>query len=291
VNANELTVLIDVPTDIDFPTANAYLTGYLGNPEIITQLTAQPFYDQSAFASAHDYFCQIAIDATFFCPFRRTARAISDTDDSVYAYYMTFIYKYIQENFPSYGAFHGEELPFVFADPNPPSFNGIPLKITPQEYSYFSALFQNYYNNFVLNGNPVRITANDPEWCPFWPKYDSTKGRSNAEKVLNITNNNPKVFKGGIEPFHCEFWDKVQPLLNVQNPNPTPAPTHRPHHYHTKPPVHHNYEEHEFLDFNKKEAKSAKNINPGEEVIEASLVTASVVISVATHSPFTTSFW
>jgi len=241
------------------PTVSELLAAYLGNPQIAAQIPNQPYYNPANFDSPHDYFCTVAIDALFFCPYRRTARALSDQSDQVYAYYMTFIYKYIQQNFPSLGAFHGEELPFVFADPHPPPLNGIQLQITHHEFEFMTGLFQNYWNNFVLTGNPVRITANDPEWCPFWPQYDTTHGRSNAEKILNITLNYPAAFTGEIVSYPCEFWDSVQPLLNVQNPNPTPAPTHRPHHTKypaTRRPV--DFEEQEFLGNYKRKAPVSK---------------------------------
>jgi para-nitrobenzyl esterase len=144
-------------------------------------------YPPSAFESPRDALVAATTDAAYVCPARRLARAATAGGQAaVFRYFFTRALR----GAGALGAFHGEELGFLFG--NLASFSG--YRPSDSEQSLSRAM-QRYWINMAASGDP-----ND-ELLPEWTVYDPV---SDSYLQLDIPIEETGM---GVHTANCDFWD------------------------------------------------------------------------------------
>jgi len=150
------------------------------------------YYPASNFSSPWWASVYLNSDASFSCPARRSARWLSK-QVPVYLYFFTHVITETKVD-PFLGAFHGVELPFVFAAPNGYYF-GFPMVFTPWEVT-FQQKVSRYWSQFAITGNP------NLQGLPTWPEYnESTDSNIVLDETISSVN--------GLKQAACDFWDTL----------------------------------------------------------------------------------
>jgi len=147
-------------------------------------------YPSSAFISPAYALIAVDTDFNFTCETRNIARAASGTNrQPVWRY----LYTHTIENstaLHSLGAFHAQELFFVFGD-----FSGINYTPTGSETT-LSADMMGYWVRFAATGNPNGGGAIN------WPRYDATN-----DAMLQIDDN--QVGLNGYKNIQCDYFSTL----------------------------------------------------------------------------------
>ena len=173
-----------------------------------------------AFLSQED----IITTGVYACPIRRTARALSSLNQTVYTY--VFHYNWDTNPYQAIGTVLGTDIPFWFYTPTsqyPDTPNYANIQNFTTQQSQLAAAMQTYLVNFIHNSDPnnstdvnISIPGISVE-TSVWPTYNITdglylsfgNGTLNAAPVLVVQ-----------EPFDvsCNLWDLYVPsnyTLNV----------------------------------------------------------------------------
>ncbi len=130
---------------------------------------------------------QVATDAFFTCPARRTAKALA-------AYTTTYRYQF--EHQPTatalddIGVFHSAELPYVFGNDG-----GMIVGAAQGNGLLVSALMQRYWTRFATTGDPNG--GDDPTWSTWTAKDEHMRIAQPAKQGE------------GLKTDICDFWDTI----------------------------------------------------------------------------------
>lgn len=150
-----------------------------------TDVAAQ--YPSASFPSANDALSEVAGDAFFVCPARRTARNAATAGSDVYLYSFAHIVE--QPLIANLRAFHASELLFVFG------LAGL-ASLKPDEQPLLDEM-QGYWSRFARTGDPNGGGA------PTWPKYATS---SDKNLSLNLPSSSEET---GHKKAKCDFWDTL----------------------------------------------------------------------------------
>jgi para-nitrobenzyl esterase len=143
-------------------------------------------YPASDYPSSRDAFNAFITDISFVCPSRWAALMSSVNQQQTYVYSFANVFELAQVK--PFGAFHGQELLFVFNN-----FLNIPPS---QEQRRLSEMMLTYWTNFAKVGDPNGLNV------PVWPKYSQA---TDMHQVLNVSISSQR----GLRKEFCEFLGKV----------------------------------------------------------------------------------
>lgn len=140
-------------------------------------------YPVSDYGSPRAAFEALVTDLIFLTPARTASRLVAPAQPKTYVYQFTHAIK----AFENFGAFHGLELPFVFAN-----FERFPVPPTKKDRK-LSRRMQGYWTNFAATGDP------NGRGLPTWPAY-TNEGDTSVALDSKIK---PQV---GYRKDYCDFW-------------------------------------------------------------------------------------
>lgn len=149
-------------------------------------------YPPSKFGGHDLALAEVATDAFFTCPARRTAKALG-AYAAVYRYHFEF--PPMGSVGGGLGVLHGAEVPYVFGN----GADGEVAAMSADE-AKVSALMQRYWVRFAKTGDPnSSVGAVDSD--PLWPKSD---GKDALLRIKAAVESGSEL-KAEI----CDFWDKI----------------------------------------------------------------------------------
>jgi para-nitrobenzyl esterase len=159
-------------------------------PSISKQILKQ--YPVSDYPTPRDAFNAFFTDLTFVCPARWAGLMSSVNQPQTFVYSFTNVFEIPQ--IKPFGAFHGQELLFVFNN-----FLNLP---PTQDQRKLSETMLSYWTNFAKTGDPNGVGL------PNWPQHNQS---SDAYQVLNPNINSQTALRKEF----CEFLGKVVLGLRV----------------------------------------------------------------------------
>jgi len=158
-------------------------------------------YPSAAYSSPWTAATVVITDAMQTCPSRAMARSLALSSIPVYLYHFTHVLGIVKLLAPSFGAFHGSELLFVYQDQHL-LYEGlnIPLELSHAERN-LQRLFGAYWTNFATSGNPNGPVVNATGQI-HWPRWQNTT-------EINIQLAAQSSLNSFLDASHCHFWDKM----------------------------------------------------------------------------------
>lgn len=184
-NSDETSRMVaNVTTDAEYQAAVRAQYGMMRGNLALAQ------YPSSRFTSPRAALVALTTDATWTCPIRRFARALTSTQQApVYRYFFTWRSSGPAGNIV--GATHGLDVPFVFR-----SFSAISNFTPDANAQALSDAMQGYWSSFAATGTPTGSVA--------WPRFP-VNGDSALELNTTIT---PLANLRGAD---CDFIDSLAP--------------------------------------------------------------------------------
>lgn len=189
VNRDETGKSIGAMTDASYQAAVLKMAG--GIQALADQILAQ--YPVSAYAGPRAAYVAVTSDAKFICNARKIARAAAQGQtEPVYRYFFTHTLENGSAATKAFGAFHGEELLFVFDKLSTGGY---------QPSAGETALAQamgGYWSRLAAGGDP------NGDGAVAWPRYDAVK-----DSYLGLDDT---IAAGeGVRTAQCDFWDGLSP--------------------------------------------------------------------------------
>jgi para-nitrobenzyl esterase len=188
-NRDETGKSVGAMTDAAYQAAVLKLAG--GVQALADQILAQ--YPISAYPSARAAYVALTSDAKFICTARKIARAAAKGQtEPVYRYFFTHVLENGSAATKAFGAFHGEELLFVFDDVNVAGYQPSAGEVA------LAKAMGGYWSRLAASGDP------NGEGAVTWPRYDATK-----DSYLGLDDT---IAAGeGVRTAQCDFWDSLVP--------------------------------------------------------------------------------
>jgi para-nitrobenzyl esterase len=188
-NRDETGKSVGALTDASYQAAVLKLAG--GIQAIADQILAE--YPISAYASPRAAYVALTSDAKFICSARTIARAaVKGQTEPVYRYFFTHTLENGSASSKAFGAFHGEELLFVFAKLSAGGYQASAGE------TGLSQAMGGYWSRLAAGGDP------NGEGAVAWPRYDAPK-----DSYLGLDDT---IAAGeGVRTAQCDFWDAFSP--------------------------------------------------------------------------------
>lgn len=178
-------MVVNVSTDAEYQAAVRAQYGVTRGNLALAQ------YPSSRFPSPRAALIALTTDATWTCPTRRFARALTATQQApVYRYFFSWRAPGPLGNLV--GATHGLDVPFVFR-----SFSAVSTNFTPDANAQaLSSAMQGFWTSFAATGTPTGSIV--------WPRFPAN-GDAALELNTSITPLN------GVRTADCDFIDSLVP--------------------------------------------------------------------------------